>query len=75
MAIIVNKDNSGIIANGATANIDRPYSSPNRKQAGTPLATTTPLYSGEIIQDTTAGTLWYALGLTSADWISVQVEG
>lgn len=54
---------------------DRPYSSPNRKNAGSPIGSLTPLYSGEIVQDTTNGVFYYASGKTSADWVLATVNG
>lgn len=67
MAIVVDKSGN--------SPLDVPYSSPNRKNAGTPLATLTPLYSGEVVQDTTTGAIWYATGLTSADWAVSSIAG
>jgi hypothetical protein len=47
---------------------DRALASPNRRIAGSPLGSTVPLYSGEIIQNTSTGDLWFATATTSTSW-------
>ena len=50
--------------------LDRPLNTPNRKVAGTPIALAlTPAFSGELVLNTTDGTLWFARGIASNDWI------
>lgn len=68
MAVVANKDGQGIQANGATGALDKKFATPNRSNAGTPVAAVVPLYAGEIVLDTTNRVLWEAVGLTNADW-------
>jgi hypothetical protein len=62
MAIVRN------IANEVVAR-DKSYCVTNRRGAGSPQGTLTPQYVGEIYQDTSAGGIWYASGLTNNDWV------
>lgn len=71
MAIVPNKDGGGIVGQG---NVDRKLTTPNRKNAGTPLASLTPLYAGEIVEDTATGFLWYAIDLTTTGWVAVNLS-
>ncbi len=68
MAIVPNKDGQGISAAGALSNVDRRYTTPNRKNAGSPAGSLTPAYAGEIVQDTTGNSLWIALDMTTTGW-------
>lgn len=53
---------------------DRPYHTHNRTNAGTPNATLTPQYVGEIVWDTTNKVRWKAIGTTNADWTPLGPE-
>jgi hypothetical protein len=53
--------------------VDKPLTSPNRVNAGTPISVLTPLYAGEIILDSTSGILYYAFGLTSSSWTQANI--
>ena len=84
MAIVPNLDGQGIKANGFVdnaadaglpTNVDRSYVHFNRTSAGTPLGTLTPLYSGEVVLDTTNGDYYYAAGQSSAGWVPCVIGG
>ena len=49
--------------------IDFSLCKPNRNNAGTPIGSLTPLYSGEIVHDTTNRMLFRAIGITNAAWM------
>ena len=67
MAIVA--DLSGNFPVSLPSGVDRKRNDPNRALAGSPVAlATTPTFSGEIVINTVTGDLWYAKGLTSADW-------
>lgn len=61
-----------IVPNAAdqTRSVDRDYCTPNRKNAGTPVAALVPQYLGEIVLDTTGNIEWKAVGLLNTDWIA-----
>jgi len=61
MAIVT--DRAGV------ATLDKPLTSENRSNAGTPLASVTPQYAGEIILDTTNGKLYQAQTLLNSGWV------
>ena len=63
MAIVVNKDGGERFSAA-----DVPLRTPNRIVAASPLNTLVPRYSGEQVQDSTTGIIWYALGLTNTSW-------
>lgn len=67
MAIV--PDLSGNFPQSLPLGVEGSFSTPNRKNAGNPLTVLTPRYSGEIVQDTTTGTIYIAVGLTAADWV------
>jgi hypothetical protein len=49
--------------------VDPPLSSPNRRVADAPATLSlVPLFSGEIVQNTSNGDLWFAAGLTATAW-------
>lgn len=50
---------------------DNKLSHPNRTNAGSPVSALTPLYPGEVIEDTTNRLLWRASGTTSTDWMPI----
>jgi hypothetical protein len=49
--------------------LDLSFNQPNRQNAGVPNGALTPLYTGEIILDTTDHTLWKAMTLSNQSWI------
>lgn len=55
--------------------VDKKFAEPNRKNSGTPIGTLTPLYKGEMVIDSTTGTIYYALGLTNSDWALASIAG
>lgn len=64
MAIVVNKAGHGVV--------DKQLCTPSRNNAGTPIATLTPAFLGEIVMDTTNRVLWRAVGATNNNWVVVQ---
>jgi hypothetical protein len=64
MATVLNKGNE-------SAPVDNSFENVRRSNAGSPLNTIDPLYTGEIILDETSGTLWMASGTTNTTWIPV----
>ena len=57
--------------------VDPPYEQPNRVNAGTPVASLTPLYAGEIVKDTGSSNLYIAVprpgvALANTDWAIYQ---
>lgn len=67
MAIVA--DLSGNFPVSLPGGVDRKRSDYSRAVAGTPIAlSTTPDFAGEIVLNTVTGELWYAKGLTAADW-------
>jgi hypothetical protein len=65
MAIFPDKSGNSPIGLG----VDKRFSSPNRKNAGAPNGSVTPLYAGEIVLDTTGGLAWKATDLTNTGWV------
>ena len=57
------------------APLDKKYAMPNRKLAASPFNTTVPLYTGEIVLDTTTGNMWYGTDLTNSGWTAASVSG
>lgn len=55
--------------------VDKKLAEPNRTNAGTPIGALTPLYKGEMVLDTTSGTIYYALGLTNTSWALASISG
>jgi hypothetical protein len=49
--------------------LDSSFNQPNRRNAGEPNGTVTPLYAGEIVLDTTNNALWKAMTLANDSWI------
>lgn len=68
MAIVANLALSGAPNPGGT-NLDKPYHTWNRANAGSPVAALVPQFVGEIVIDTTNNNLWKAIGLTNAYWV------
>ena len=58
---------------GSRGGLDRPLSTPNRNNAGSPMSSLTPAYAGEIITDTVNNMNWIAAGTTNTDWAPVIV--
>lgn len=54
--------------------IDPKLTKPTRNNAGTPVASLTPAFPGELVMDTTNRVLWRATGTTSSDWMTVVQE-
>lgn len=67
MAIVANKAHQ-------TQFVDQPFCSPNRTNAGNPNTVLTPLYDSELVDDTTNGRLWKAIGLTSSSWVALTAS-
>lgn len=55
--------------NGA---VDKSFCKYNRKGAGSPSATITPEYAGEIYLDTTGNDYYTAKGTTNDTWVATQ---
>ena len=55
--------------------VDKKLNTPNRTISGSPTYSITPLYTGEIVQDTTTGSLWYALSLAIDSWSPAVIKG
>jgi hypothetical protein len=68
MATVRNRDDGGI--KGIPSGVDRNYSEANRNNAGTPVGSVTPQYTGEIVLDTTNRVLWIATGPANTDWMT-----
>lgn len=61
-------DLSGNHASSLPGGVDTKLSKFNRSNAGSPVASLTPQYPGEVVLDTTNRILWRAVGTTNADW-------
>jgi hypothetical protein len=53
--------------------LDKKLSSPNRFVAASPVGTLVPMYAGEMVLDSTTGTIYYALGLTNSSWALASI--
>lgn len=53
---------------------DKSYFTHSRSGAGSPNASVTPAFAGEVYWDTTNKVRWKAVGLTSADWTPLTAE-
>ena len=51
--------------------IDKPWTTYNRTNAGEPNGSITPQYAGEIILDTTNNALWKAMGIANTTWVAL----
>jgi hypothetical protein len=71
MAIVPDLAGANFNVSNAGRNVDRPLSTVNRFLNVTPYATTTPGYTGEVVQDSSTGQLWLASNLTNTGWIVV----
>jgi hypothetical protein len=69
MAIVA--DLSGNHPPSLPTGIDTRLSAPNRQNAGSPLSALTPLYSGELVLDTTNAQLYIGTGTTNTSWVPV----
>lgn len=67
MATVANKD-GGWVA-GANRTTDYTLVSANRENGGDPNGVLTPLFSGEIILDTSTKKLWQAQDQTNDSWV------
>lgn len=63
MATVVNK--------GTYTPVDKKYATPNRTNAGTPVSSLTPLYTNELVLDTTNNVYYRANGTTNTSWLPV----
>lgn len=64
MAIVVN-------AARPSEAVDKSFVTWNRKNAGAPSTSLTPVFTGEIVLDTTNNTYWRAVGIANTDWVAV----
>lgn len=71
-----NFSNSIIKVTGSTVPgmTDRKLARTNRANAGSPVGSLTPLYVGEIVNDTTNRLSWSAIGPTNNDWQTVYLN-
>lgn len=53
------------------AAVDKPLTSANRTNAGSPNGSVTPQFKGEIINDTTSHMLWRATSLLNSGWVAL----
>lgn len=67
MAIVANLANIG-------TPVDQRLCTPNRQNAGTPIGALTPLFSGELVFDTTNARLFQAIGTANTDWLHVSAR-
>lgn len=63
MAIVADKSGN--------APLDKKFSDYNRTNAGTPVGTLVPMYTNELVLDTTNRQMWRAIGTTNNDWTLV----
>lgn len=65
-----------IVANLADTQfpIDKPLTTHNRSNAGTPNGVLTPEFVGEIVFDSTNKVRWRAIGAANSEWIPEQAE-
>ncbi len=68
MAIVANK------ADGGIGIVDKSYETYTRTNAGTPNATLTPAFAGEIVWDTTNKVRWVAVNKLNTGWRSMDIE-
>ncbi len=64
-----------VVDKSGNSPLDKPLSSWNRKQSGTPVNTLTPLYTDEVVLDTATGFLWRATDLTTTGWVAWPARG
>ena len=53
--------------------IDPPLTKQNRSNAGDPNGSLTPIFSGEIVLDTTNKKLWQAQTLLNSGWVEIFI--
>lgn len=70
MATVVDKSgNTPVVGKlDTTITVDHKYHSVNRKLSATPIGATVPLFTGEIVEDTTNEKIYRAIGTTNTDW-------
>lgn len=77
MAIVPNLAGTGpynMDSNGGAVGTDKRLSSPNRKNAGTPVGTLTPMYTGEMVFDTVNLQMYVGQSVTdNTAWVPVFV--
>ena len=69
MAIVANLDGGKV--SGADRFVDKPLTTYNRENAGTPNGSLTPEFVGEVVLDTTNARLWQAQDLSNNSWVDV----
>lgn len=72
MAIVSDLSGNGHLA--LIGGVDQRLSSPNRRNAGTPVGSLVPQYSGELVLDTIGNQIFMGNGSTNADWLPVFVS-
>lgn len=68
MATVINRDGGGI--KGVPSGVDRHFARANRNNAGSPVGSVVPQYTGEIVLDTTNRVLWIATGTANTNWMT-----
>jgi hypothetical protein len=71
MAIV--PDLSGNFPASLPSGVDRNYAGVSRDVVGNPFSVTTPLFSGEVVRDSTSGALYQAIGLTNTSWVAAEI--
>jgi hypothetical protein len=66
-------DLSGNYPPSMPTGVDNPLSKPNRQNAGSPVGSLTPAFSGELVFDTTNRMLFTATGVSNTSWMPVVV--
>lgn len=74
MPIVADLARAGAPAPGISSGLDRDYCTPSRSNAGTPNATLTPAFVGEIIFDTTNKVRWKATTALNTGWRPMEAE-
>jgi hypothetical protein len=73
MAIVINKDGQGIIANGFYGVVDRKYETPNRGGAGFPAIQAQ--YAGELMVNGTTGEIYRAMDSNASPlWVETNIR-
>lgn len=64
-------DLSGNFPADLPTGVDSKLAKPTRNNAGTPVASLTPAFPGEVVMDTTNFQLWRATGTANTDWMTI----
>lgn len=70
MAIVPDLSGNSPLNNG----VDLNFAGVSRVVTVAPYGTLVPVFSGEIVHDTTTQTLWTAIGLTNVSWVLAQLD-